>query len=213
MNSYYKIGIIVFGFIILLGAMWFVLFRDTTPGPEKQEPKTFDQILTDLTKDKGNTGSGEVVVVDPGVQPNYDEVNLDPMSPEEAAQLEIRQTAIRFIERWGTYSSQSTLDNIKSLDSSMTEKLRAYSEQYMTQIRNDHPYQDGYYGITTKVATFDMLNIDLSAGSAELHVNTRREETIKNAEPVAFTQDAEIHLKRVSGTWLVDGVFWEDNRK
>lgn len=214
MNIYYKIGILVSGVIILAGAMWFFVFRSSSTSQNTAVPKDINQILADLSGNDPsqfvrNTGasSANKSNVNPGE--SEPKVNLKPLSSEQLAEAELENLVARFIERWGTYSNQSDFSNLKSLDFQMTSKMKRFIETYVDQIKQDHPYQKGYYGVTTRSVAVDLGSFNSGLSFVKASVGTRRTETIGASEPKAFNQNATVDLVKINSEWLVDGVFWE----
>ena len=215
MNIYYKIGILVFGLIILGGALWFFIFHSGSISQNNAQPKSVNQILADLSGNDpnafvANTGTS-FSNANTNAGTSAPTVKLEPLSAEQLAAADLENKIARFIERWGTYSNQSDFSSLKSLDPQMTSKMQSFVEFYIDQIKQDQPYQAGYYGITTKSVAVDLGNFNSGLRFTKAEVGTRRVETIGDAESNTFNQNVTVDLVKVNNEWLVDGVFWETN--
>jgi hypothetical protein len=213
MNIYYKIGIVISGFIILAGALWFFVFGFGSSGPDTSQPRNVNQILADLSGNDPNTfvrNTGTGITNNPNTNSDTKELKVDliPLSSEQLAEAELEDFVARFIERWGTYSNQSDFSSLKSLDSQMSSKMRNFIDSYTDQIKQDYPYQNGYYGITTRSVAVDLGNFNSGLSFTEASIGTRRTETMGSAESSTFNQDVTVDLIKINNEWLVDGVFW-----
>jgi hypothetical protein len=209
MNTYYKIGILVAAVVIIGGLLWFAFLRPEPAPQETRQPQNLDQVLTDLS---GNNPNQFIVNQEATDQPPLvvepTGVDLAELSPEEQASQKAQVAAKNFVERWGTYSNQTNLGHLRELSGNMTQKMQAYVEDYINQIRASHPYQDGYYGITTRAAAANIDNFNVNASQLEVLVAARREETQPNGEVRAFNQDVRVKLIKSGEDWLVDSVYW-----
>ena len=86
---------------------------------------------------------------------------------------------------------------------------RRLGEVYMEGLRPAHPYRQGYFGVTTQVVSVKFAaETTLSSHLAAL-VGTRRLESVGDTTR-EYNQEVELKLIKISGKWLVDGVFWRE---
>lgn len=209
MNTYYKIGILVAAVVIIGGLLWFAFLQPDTAPSQPTGAKDVNQILTELTgKSSSQFISNRAAGPGPPIPITPTGVNLAPLTPEELAQSEIKEAASRFVERWGTYSNETDLSSLRALESSMTSQMQSFTDAYINDIRTQYPYQDGYYGITTKAAGVAINNFDINAVRVDVSVAARREETMQNGDVNAYNQNVEVELQKSGETWLVNSVFW-----
>lgn len=205
-NTYYKIGILVFGFLFLASALWFVVFRsdstDTVTEP-LSEQKTIDQVLNDLTSDNAGT-------FDQGtpVREIVSQVDLVPVNVEDRWKDLLSAQVRSFVEQYGTYTNQSNFSHIARLEPQMTSRLYRYTDTYVATIKSEHPYTEGYYGITTRAFAPDFGTYTSKNSSVTVIVGTQRVESIGNTVST-FNQDVSVNMVYSNGAWLIDGVFWE----
>ncbi len=201
-TTYYKIGILVFGFVLLAGAIWFVLFREPTPPETLQEQVSLEEILDDLSSDS------EVGIIETPTQEVPIKVNLKPVTVQERWEDLLGNQARTFVSRYGTYTNQSDFANIKSLKPQMTLRLSRYVDTYIDDIKTKYPYTKGYYGITTRAFTQDFGNYTSQNSKVNVIIETQRIETIGDTTRT-FNQDVTVSMVYSGGVWLIDGVFWE----
>lgn len=133
---------------------------------------------------------------------------IPPVSAEEKARNDVLVLAGTFVERFGSYSNQSNYENITDLRPFMTTGMQNWSGNYVKQLTDQNKNRAGYYGITTKAASFDLKNFDFAGGAAEITVGTQRRENSGEGEKVVY-QDIELSIKKISDKWLVDGAWWQ----
>lgn len=211
MNRYYIIAIIVLAVVILGGVLWFFTLRPDPVTPAVEPNKNLDDILSTIS---GNAPDQFVrnpaAITEGGSAPVPTRIELVPLTPEEEAEQTIEKTVARFVERWGTYSNQTNFSNIRSLDSLMTQSMENSIETYISSIQREHPYQEGYYGVTTKVVSVKVEEFSLESTDLTVIVGTRRDETRLDGTTDTFNQHAEVQITQGSGTWLVSSLVWLD---
>ena len=211
MNTYYKIGILILSVVIIGGLSWFLFLRPDTTVTNQPQPKDLNEILTDLSGRNSNEfvrneNSGPL----PPLEVTPTGANLSPLSPEEQAQQVVKEAASRFVERWGTYSNETDLSSLRALSDSMTPRMQPFIDDYIYNIRADHPYQDGYYGLTTKAATMAIEDFDINATSLNVLIGTRREESLPTGDVKAYNQEVRVELQLLDDAWQVNSVYWLD---
>lgn len=142
-------------------------------------------------------------------------VDALPTAPIEEQNLEasIRAISLTFAERYGSYSNQSNFSNLKTLTGLMTDKMQAFSNDFISSQKVFSPtdLQDGvsYYGITTNALSVKVLSVDEDLGRAEVDIGTQRVETkITTNNPRTFYQTLKISLIDDGDGWKVDSATW-----
>ena len=136
-----------------------------------------------------------------------------PATREELDQEGIKRLAASFAERFGSYSNHSNFQNMEDLKLFMTDKMKAWSEDFVKTQALKQAGKTEYYGITTKAITKKMAEYDEGKGTARVLIQTQRRETIgQNGEASSFGQSIEITLLKQGGTWKVDQAYWKDRQ-
>lgn len=112
----------------------------------------------------------------------------------------LKQLARIFVERFGSYSNQNDNRHITDVLSLATERMQAYLESQALESARV------YAGVTTKVVASRIT--EKSGNTAIVAVDVQRvirEDGTERSEYASGT----VTLKKVSGEWKVDGLFWE----
>lgn len=130
-----------------------------------------------------------------------------PITQEPKTEAVLKTAARTFAERFGSYSNESNYENLKDLQSMMTAKMRAWTDDYITQ----NPLSDSeFFGITTKALSIDIITINDNETQAQIVVNTQRLEKKGDAdEPTVYYQQILISLVRENEQWKVDQANWQ----
>ncbi len=153
----------------------------------------------------------EPVVVTPEPVVAQEEIPKAPSKPSAKEQITKEQQAARtqyssvqslsktFTERYGSYSSEADFANLKDVLPLLTADFAAKVEAY---IDAGQP-QSGYYGISTKVVTITVDQMDETAGTAQTSVMTQREES------KGGPQNAEVRYQEIVLTFVKEGDVWK----
>jgi len=138
----------------------------------------------------------EDVVEDVSIVENVDK-SVVIMTPEPIART--------WVERFGSFSSESDFKNIEDIYPLSTAELQSQLSNEVSKMKN---IQSGYYGISTQVINIDVIFEDEL--SSELRIKTQRVESIDSPENQS-TRYQDIHLTMVKngGEWLVSSYVWE----
>ena len=120
--------------------------------------------------------------------------------PKDPDQQAAESMARSFIERMGSYSTQSDFQNIDDLMGVMTPRVQEWAESLKTDIDSGT-----YRGLTTRALSLELLEYEPQK-SAVVRVDSQRQEESENGEGRVYYQDAEVHLVH-DGSWMVDGPF------
>jgi len=117
----------------------------------------------------------------------------------------LKNVATLFTERYGSYSTDANFENLKSVESLSTPELVS-SLKKLIKDGEGKPVA-GFYGVTTKVVTVDVLSQNSS--TAEVEVATQRQESFSREGEVKITYQAlKLSLDKQGNNWLVSSADW-----
>lgn len=116
------------------------------------------------------------------------------------------QTVARnFVERFGSFSSDSDYLNVDDVLSLATRQLQARLQRLANDAREGA--SESYYGISTKAIIFTVE--EESDAAMALRITTQREESIDSpANTSVRTQDIRLALVKDGDDWLIDDFTW-----
>mgnify|MGYP001611710053 CR=1 FL=1 len=199
-----KAIIIIAGALILFGLLVSVLF-DVFPGKEEREaPEETPVVLPDRDE-----GLPRGAVFDASNADEFAAVNPGRASAASGTlEQEAQELAAFFVERFGTYSSDSGFAYLSDLAGFMTSRMREETELFERQ----SPDHAGFYAVTAELASIETDAFSPSSRSARFSAVLSRTET-QGGSSSAYQQDAVIELTQSgSGEWLVDSVLWGSKR-
>lgn len=136
------------------------------------------------------------------------EPTKEPQTKEQAQTVSASTVAGVFVERFGSYSSESDLENIEDVLPLATDNYRQELEALIEKIRAQGR-SDSYYGVTTRVLSKKQVSMDVDAGTAVYEVLTQREESQGSAQDSKVSyQSIRIELKQEGDVWLIDSATW-----
>lgn len=110
-----------------------------------------------------------------------------------------------FVERYGSYSNEANFKNLFDVLPLMTN---AFAQSTRTFIETAKAPSD-YYGVSTRVVTVKVEQMDEANGTAMILVNTQRESATGSTQNTTVSyQEIRIKLVRESGVWKVDSAAW-----
>lgn len=191
------IAIIIFGALSLIGIVY-VLF--------------FHKFTADLAPvaDVISNGNSETAKIRP-TEIDARNVSTIPQKPEvkKAGQAELEQIAYSFAERFGSYSNQSTYQNMLDLKTVMTSKMSSWVDNYVQDQITSKKDTSTYSGITTKTVSVKLLNYKEGDTKAIAEVSTqRREATGNNNNASSYGQILKITFLKEGKDWKVDEARW-----
>lgn len=200
-----KIIIFSIGLAVIILLFWLVVFRPSDGSTSDQE---LTNILTDLSEQPAVSDTiAEPEIVLP--EPRPVKVELRSLSNSDIELGKIQNMVRAFVEIWGSVSNQDDLSTLRGLDDQMTPKVRSFRDLYVDDIKATYPYAQGYFGVTTQVVSVSFEDETTLASHLTAQVGTRRTESVGDRVR-EYNQDVDIELIKISGDWLVDGVFWNE---
>ncbi len=179
--------------ILLLVIIWilYVLFSKPEPEPVVVEPIPEEIVLP----------IEEVVEREPTVTEQAT-AQEQATRTESADVISLSKT---FVERYGSYSNEADFANLRDVLGLMTDDFAADTEAFI----EDNSAPEQYYGVTTRVITVTVESQDDDAGTAQVLVNTQREEADNSPQntSVRYQEIRLLYIKQ-SGEWKVDSASW-----
>jgi len=130
---------------------------------------------------------------------------------EDLDQEAVKRLAASFAERFGSYSNHSNFQNMEDLKLFMTDKMKAWSSDFVKTQTLKQAGKTEYYGITTQAVTKKMLEYNDAAGTAKVLIQAQRREMVgQSIEPNSFAQAIEVTLLKQNGSWKVDQAYWKN---
>lgn len=131
---------------------------------------------------------------------------VDPEDIPKVTTVSASTIARTFVERFGSYSSESNFVNVEDILSLATDDFQDDLNDIIERARRNA--DDAYYGISTVIITTKVVNE--SASAVTLRLTTQREEAIDDpANASVRYQDIVVHLVKVGDDWLIDGFTWD----
>lgn len=148
-----------------------------------------------------NTNTGTVPVSD---------TKLD-VSPVDAADVPAQHTvsaqtiARNFVERFGSFSSETNYINVDDVMPLATEALQRRLQELADAARENA--SDTYYGVSTRAIIFTVE--EESEMAITMRITTQREESIDSpANTSVRNQDIRLALVKDGDDWRVDSFTW-----
>lgn len=129
-----------------------------------------------------------------------------PATPERLAEdksypLGLRQLAMSFAERYGSYSSDEPSKNLDDLQPFVTQSLAG-------KLKNEDLSSDIFVGFSTKALSLQLLSANNS--NATVLVKTQRTQNIgDNGDTKVFYADLELRAVNINNEWKIDEVAWK----
>ena len=127
-----------------------------------------------------------------------------PPTPQEVAQTSLKNTALRFAEIYGSYSTDAKFANLKAINGLISESMK---QSVAADMAAGAPSQ-GFYGVTTRAL---LANIENETNETALvTVSTQRQELFSGQGELQLRyQDLRLTFVRQGEAWLVDKAEWQ----
>lgn len=134
---------------------------------------------------------------------------IDPADAPRVQEVSAHTVARTFVERIGSYSSESDYQNVNDVAGLVTVELAARLREDVEDARAKAPDDGGYYGISTSFVGAE--NIAESEVSIVLLVQTQREESFGSpGNSTVRYQTVEVTLVKEQEEWKVSEYTWGD---
>lgn len=199
-----KIGllIIIAGLLIIIAIIYFGFFRNKAAVVETPAGPTIN-----TNQLPSGTSSQPTVEAARDANVTYD---VSKEKPHKINGSDVAKIAMAFAERFGSYSNQSSYGNFIDLKILMTDNMKDWADNYVSDLKASSTNQTSYYGITTNALTSETKSFDDASGVAKIIVSTKRQESTGTTDSKeAYVQKLDLDFKKVNNEWLVDRAYWE----
>lgn len=183
-----KILFILGGIVFLVVLVVAFLMRGGKPGAVPTSTSTPEQ--TDQNQVNPDT------TVQPPASIETPVVNAPSVDPKE---LEVKQLATLFVERFGSYSNQNNQQNYKDVVSLMTASMASWAATQNTTTSLD------YYGVTTNVVAVNLKESTDSTATVEVGVQEVIE--TKSEQKIQY-RTGQVQMVKEGNGWKVSGLYW-----
>ncbi len=128
-------------------------------------------------------------------------VKVIPPTAEDVEKNAVKQFAKIFIERYGSYSTDSNFQNIRDVEFLVTESLWQKLSSQIGRISGDK-----FVGVTTGAVSAEVAALD--GDSARVNMSVVQEED-KDGTVTTASKNVIVYMMKVSGSWLVDKFEWQ----
>ncbi|MBI4434764.1 hypothetical protein HY635_03035 [Candidatus Uhrbacteria bacterium] len=134
----------------------------------------------------------------------------EPPPPPPPAETAVRQVAMTFAERYGSYSSEGDFVNVTDLFPIMTERYQRATERELIRLRQQ-PRASEFSSTTTVVVKVDVdLPDGESSREATARVLTQRTDVRGGVTPRTYGQTLTVQLLKISEGWRADSAKWQE---
>ena len=159
---------------------------------------------------KGKTVDKETAPIQKVVIPKEEaaKVVLPPPTEIEKQASSVKNVALAFAERFGTFTNESNYQSFNDLMPVLTATAQSWLKNtYVPSLVKEHDPRGFFYRIITDARTADIL--EQKDNSVKIKIATQREETKGDAEAQSFIQNIVLDLVNENNNWLINGVYWE----
>lgn len=185
--------------MIIIGLILALVFRQKLATPVTEETTQPAAVVSGNNVSPPTAAGSDVSVpVEVKKMPSKDEVT------QVAKEIAIKNTAINFVERFGSYSAAANFANFEELKPFSTPTVAQWLEQYKMQLLAKQSVD--FVGVTTKAVSTKIISS--SETVASVLVSTQRLETNKTEQRTEY-KDMLAKLVWQNNQWLVDGAYWQ----
>ncbi|MDP2631143.1 MAG: hypothetical protein Q8P30_00030 [Candidatus Uhrbacteria bacterium] len=152
---------------------------------------------------KGQQGTGDLSDIDQNLIDTLEDTGVL-SGPVKAIPEPIARS---FVERLGSYSTESGYNNVTDIIPIATEKMQ--NELRLIAVEAQSAQEKSYYGVSTRVITIEV--VEEGEDSVTLAMTTQREESIDSpANRLVRYQDIQLELIKTDEAWYVDSFEWDN---
>ncbi len=196
-----KIIILVLcGVLAIAGIVIFIMPKSQAPaGPG-------GPVLINKALDNGGTQGSDGL---PGNNQGKTEPPALPQASQEEKTRElIRQLALAFTERFGTFQNLGNFENITDLFPLMTDRFKLLEERQITKMSSERKPNALPVTMTTRALVVEIPEIASGVEKVQAIVKTQRQEQ-KDKEEKVWYQDLELKILKQGEGWKVDEAAWK----
>ncbi len=165
--------------LILLLLLLFIIFRQ----PEGSEDTPMPEVVVDTLP------------------------KLDPADVPAPGVVSASTVARIFVERFGSYSSETDFANVDDVKALATPSYQAELESLVNGYRRQFDDTAGYSGVSTRVISLKIVSESETASTFKL--TTQREEAVGTPGNTTLRyQDVEVSLVKTGDDWLINDLTW-----
>lgn len=199
-RRWFLLGTVVI--LLLAGAgAWFLYSRRTAPTPSEQKAPTGTLPGSTGTIPNAKPGLGGVVTTPP---PSTTSTQRS-ASAEEIAKQQALVTAKTFAERYGSYSTDASYQNLESVFPLVTSGYRNSLQQTITKGRTTS--STGFLGVTTRAMSAKVIGTMSLTAPTIVEVLTQRT-TTATSTAVSY-ETLSVSLTHSADKWLVASAQWK----
>jgi hypothetical protein len=195
------IGIIVLGALILFAIVYVLFFHNFNQDNQAQTPSSVDTATTPAKVEARPEIPASAVA------------QIPKLTKAQIGQEELKRKSMLFAERLGSYSNQSTYQNLEDLKIFMTDNMLRWATDFVAKRLADTGDSQTYFGVSTKAVSAEVIKFDDANGIAEIDVSTQRNEstaTVSNSK--TYGQHLDVKLKKINGDWKIDSAIWGEQK-
>ncbi len=193
-----RLIIIIGALVLIIGGISLVLVlkkRSSAPPPDTTPAASSTLPAGSTVIDRTNIDA--VLSGSPEATPIPEGLSVKPITTEEAVKKGVQQLAKIFVERYGSYSSDSNFENINEVQALVTPTL-----WQRIRPKTAAPAAGSFIGVTTQVITMEITKFEADK-IADITFSTLRTET-KNGQDKRVQGTAIVTMVKQGDKWLVD---------
>ena len=182
--------------IFLIYFFFFYHFNAPTPPPATPSATTESSTLPAATGSPQTDNNPTVVDI----------------KPPAATQADIYQAGLtlvakNFVERFGTYTSQSASSYADDLALLTTERMQTWVKNQVAGRQAGDNYKT-YTAMTTRVINVSVLVDDEKAGQGSVLLEAQKTTEV-NGQSATVKQTVKVELVKEGSAWKVDSAYWQ----
>lgn len=138
-------------------------------------------------------------------------VTIEPpkVTEEEIAAIEVKNLALMFTERFGTFSNTNDFSDLDDLQPMMTKSFASWvNSSYKKKLQSEYNHNTSYINVTTEALA---VNFEKQTSSlAEVMVTTRRVKEVVGGDSQTFFQKLKLEFIKQNNQWLVNSAYWQN---
>ena len=139
------------------------------------------------------------------------EITITPpeITEAEMTATQVKNLALMFTERFGTFSNTNDFAVLDDLQVMMTKSFASwFNTTYKKKLQAEYNGDTAYMNVTTEALA---VNFEKQTDkSAAVMVTARRVKEVAGGEPQTFSQKLKLEFVKDNGDWLVNSAYWQN---